>query len=178
MSQQYLWKHEKRSQACIPSCTDLMRAEVAPVFLMTILDAWSRALAIAVLRKYLLYDWTRVKECDVHMSIWTKHWRSNGVFHFPPDMSHIFIIYWESCCHWSVNKLSLTLRPHGLQHTKLLCPSLSPGICSNSCLLSRSCHPTISTFVIPFSPALTVSQHQGLFQWVDSWHQVAKVLEC
>ena len=34
--------------------------------------------------------------------------------------------------------------PHGLKHTRLLCPSLSPGVCSNSCQLSLWCHPTIS----------------------------------
>ena len=33
----------------------------------------------------------------------------------------------------------------------LLCPSLSPGVCSNSCLLSWWCHPTISSSLIPFS---------------------------
>ena len=35
-----------------------------------------------------------------------------------------------------------SLWPHGLQHTGLPCPSLSPGVCSNSCPLSRWCHPT------------------------------------
>ena len=47
--------------------------------------------------------------------------------------------------------LSDSLRPHGLQHTRLPYPSLSPGACSNSCLLSRWCHPAISTSVGPFS---------------------------
>ena len=36
-------------------------------------------------------------------------------------------------------------------HTRIPCPSLSPGICSNSCLLSLWCHPTISSSVTPFS---------------------------
>ena len=44
-----------------------------------------------------------------------------------------------------------SLRPHELQHARLLCPSLSPGVCSNSCPLSRWCHPTISSFVTLFS---------------------------
>ena len=39
------------------------------------------------------------------------------------------------------------------------------------------CHPTISTSVIPFSYDFYISQHQGLFQWIGSSHQVAKVLE-
>ena len=38
-----------------------------------------------------------------------------------------------------------------LQHARLPCPSLSPGVCSDSCPLSQWCHPTISSFVIPFS---------------------------
>ena len=40
--------------------------------------------------------------------------------------------------------------PHGLQH-RLLCPLLSPWVCSNSCPLSRWCHPIISSSVISFS---------------------------
>ena len=40
---------------------------------------------------------------------------------------------------------------HGLQHTRLPCPSPSPRICSNSCRLSWWCHLTISSSVIPFS---------------------------
>ena len=40
---------------------------------------------------------------------------------------------------------------HELQHARLLCPSLSPGVHSNSCSLNWWCHPTISSFVIPFS---------------------------
>ena len=45
--------------------------------------------------------------------------------------------------------VSDSLQPHGLQHAKLPCPSPSPRACSNSCLLSWCCHPTIS--VIRFS---------------------------
>ena len=47
--------------------------------------------------------------------------------------------------------LSNFLLPHALQHTRLPCPSVSPRACSNSCPLSWWCHPTISSFVIPFS---------------------------
>ena len=69
------------------------------------------------------------------------------------------------CC--SVTKSS-SLRSHGWQFTRLPCPSLSPGVCSNSCPLScvHRCYPAISCSVTPFSPALNLSQHQGLFQWV------------
>ena len=47
--------------------------------------------------------------------------------------------------------MSDSLRPHGLQHSRLPSPSPSPGVCSNSCSLSQWCHPTISSSVIPFS---------------------------
>ena len=42
------------------------------------------------------------------------------------------------------------------------------------CPLSQWCHPTISSSVIPFSPTFTLSQHQDLFKWVSSSHQVSK----
>ena len=44
-----------------------------------------------------------------------------------------------------------SLRSHGLQHTRPLCPSLSPRVCSNSGPLSWWCHPTISSSVTLFS---------------------------
>ena len=63
---------------------------------------------------------------------------------------HHFLQY--CCC--SVAKLCQTLWPHALQHTRLACPSPSPGICSNSCPLSWWCHPTISPSIVPFSSYL------------------------
>ena len=50
--------------------------------------------------------------------------------------------------------VSDSLRPHGLQHARLPCPSPSPGACSNSCPSSQSCHPAISSSVVPFSSCL------------------------
>ena len=47
--------------------------------------------------------------------------------------------------------VSNSLKPHGLQHTRLPCPSSSPWECSNSCPLSRWCHPTILFSVVSFS---------------------------
>ena len=47
--------------------------------------------------------------------------------------------------------MSESLWPHGLQHARLPCPSLSPRVCPNSCPLSQWCHPSISSSVIPFS---------------------------
>ena len=47
--------------------------------------------------------------------------------------------------------VSNSLWPHGLQHARPLCPSLSPGTCSNSWPLNWWCHTTISPSVAPFS---------------------------
>ena len=72
--------------------------------------------------------------------------------------------------------MSNSLWPHVLQHARLPHPSPSSRVCPNSCQLSMWCHPTISLSVVllsPSSPALNLSQHQGLFQWVSSSHQVA-----
>ena len=66
---------------------------------------------------------------------------------------------------------------HELKHARLPCPSLSPSICSNSCTLSQWCQLTISSLPSPSLLALNLSQHQGLFQWLGSLHQVTKVLE-
>ena len=70
--------------------------------------------------------------------------------------------------------MSNSLQPHGLQNTRLLCPSLSPRDCSNTCLLTWWYHPIISSLSLPSPPAFNLSQHQGLFQWVDSSIRWAK----
>ena len=77
------------------------------------------------------------------------------------------------CC--SVNKSCLTLQPHGLQHTRLPCPPLSPRVCSSSCPLCWCFYLTISSSATPFFFFYSVLQ--DLFQWVSSLHQVVTVLE-
>ena len=59
--------------------------------------------------------------------------------------------------------VSSSLWLHGLQHTRLPCPSPSPGIYSNSCPLSSWCHPTISSSVVPFSSCLQSFPAWGSF---------------
>ena len=68
---------------------------------------------------------------------------------------------------FSHSVVSDSLQPHGLQHTRLPCPSSSPGICSNSCPLSWWCYPTISSSVIPFSSCLQSFPASGSF--LMSW---------
>ena len=59
------------------------------------------------------------------------------------------LVLWTEfcCCCCSVAKSCLTLLPHGLQHTRLLCPLLSPRVWSKSCPLSQWCYLTISSSV-------------------------------
>ena len=85
-----------------------------------------------------------------------------------------FIVY---SVQFSCSVVSNSLRPHESQHTRPPCPSPTPGVHSNSCPLSRWCHPAITSSVIPFSSCPNPPQHQSLFQWVNSSHEVTKVLE-
>ena len=77
-------------------------------------------------------------------------------FHIPTDTHPVLLLFSHSV-------MSDTLQPNRLQHARLPCSLLSPGVCSNSCPLSQSYHPTISSSVAPFS-ALSLSKHQSLFQ--------------
>ena len=58
---------------------------------------------------------------------------------------------------------SNSLRPHGWEHARPPCPSPSPRACSNSCPLSRWCHPSISSSVFPFSSCLQSFPAAGSF---------------
>ena len=59
--------------------------------------------------------------------------------------------------------MSGSLQPRGLQHTRRLCPSLSPWVSSKSCPLSWWCHPTISPSVVPISSHLQSFPASGSF---------------
>ena len=59
--------------------------------------------------------------------------------------------------------MSDSLWPHGLRHSRFSCPSPTPRACSNSCLLSRWCHPTISSAAVPFSSYLQSFPASGSF---------------
>ena len=59
--------------------------------------------------------------------------------------------------------MSDSLQPHGLQHTRLPCPSPTTWACSNSCQLIWWCHPTISSSVVPFSSHLQSFPESGSF---------------
>ena len=74
---------------------------------------------------------------------------------------------------FSGSVMSDSLRPHGLQHARLPCPSPSPRVGSNSCPLSQWCHPTISSSVTPFTSCLeSFPASQSLthhIRWAKCW---------
>ena len=76
-----------------------------------------------------------------------------------------------SSVHFSHSVVSESLRPHEPQHTRPPCPSPTPRVHPNPCPLSRWCHPTISSSVVPFfscPPSFLASesfQMSQLFTW-------------
>ena len=79
---------------------------------------------------------------------------------------------------FSCSVLPNSLWPHGLQHSRLPCPSLTPEACSNSSPSSQWCHPTISSSVFPFSshlqsfPASGSSSSESVLhvRWPKYWN--------
>ena len=77
--------------------------------------------------------------------------RFKGAQRIPDQKSISWNVFQFSSVQFSCSLMSDSLRPHGLQHVRLPCPSLSPGVYPNSCPLSQWCHPAISSSVISFS---------------------------
>ena len=95
------------------------------------------------------------KECRQDSKSWNTHFR------FWQGKCMLWMAATWQWVRWQGNLLlvshsvmSNSLIPHGLQHTRLPCPSPSPGACSNSYPLSQWYHPTISSSVVPFSSFL------------------------
>ena len=78
---------------------------------------------------------------------------------------------------FSRSVVSDSLRPHGLQHTRLPCPSPAPGAYSNSRPSCWWCHPTVSSSVVPFSsrpqifPSIRVFSNESVLciRWPKDW---------
>ena len=89
------------------------------------------------------------------------------------------ILYYVLCIsvQFSRSVVSDSMRPHGPQHARLPCPSPTPGVYPNSFhWLSDAIQPS-HPLSSPSPPAINLSQHEGLFKWVSSSHEVAKLLE-
>ena len=79
--------------------------------------------------------------------------------------NELHLLCWQKVLFSSVQSLIRVqiFATHGLQHAKLPRPSPTPGACSNWCLLSQWCHPTISSSVVPFSSCLQSFPASGSF---------------
>ena len=119
----------------------LLLSFIVPIF------AWNVPLvALIFLKRSLVFQILLFSSISLHWSLRT-------AFLSP------LVILWNSAFRWvsvqfSHSVMSDSLRPHGLQHARLPCPSPTSGVYSNSCPLSRWCHSTISSSVIPLSPCL------------------------
>ena len=91
-------------------------------------------------------------------------WAARNMFYF-------FNYFVLTSVQFSRSVMSDSLWPHELQHTRLPCPSPTPGLYSNSCPLSWWCHPAISSSVVPLSscpqslPASESFPMSQLFAW-------------
>ena len=81
---------------------------------------------------------------------WRRKWQPTPVF-LPGESHGQRKLAGYSPVQFSRSVMSDSLRPHGLQHTRLPCPSPTPEACSNLCPSSHWYHPTISSSVVPFS---------------------------
>ena len=93
------------------------------------------------------------------------HWVSDAIQPSHPLSSSFLMneVIIENCCCWVASVVSDSPQSHKLQHARLLCPSLPPRACSNSCPLSQWCYPTISSSAIPFSSRLQSFPASGSF---------------
>ena len=114
-------------------------------------------------------------------------WRIFPIFYYFFENSILYCLLFQCLPSWTFPSLYLpslllnflllfgssimsdSLWPHGLQHTRLPCPSLFPRACSNSCPLSWWCHATISSSVIPISSCLQPFPASGSFQISQSF---------
>ena len=78
-------------------------------------------------------------------------WGGKGSPLFLARALSLFLYMYSSSVQFSRSVMSDSLWPHELQHARPSCPSPTPRVHPNSCPLSRWCHPTISSYVVPFS---------------------------
>ena len=126
------------------------------------------------------YTGNQRKKIRAKITSWLQTWDISSITGFN-TWYHIFCQYLPVgiiCCffflrryspkglfvnQFSCSVMSDSLQPHGLQHTRLPCPSPTPGAYSNSCPLSWWCHTTISFSVISFSSCLQSFPASGSF---------------
>ena len=123
---------------------------------------WKALKALMTLRTWVLPGWRHGCSCE-----------QAGSLAMPKREN------WDTWGHhllFSCSVMSNSLWPYGLQHARLPCPSSTPRACSNHVhWVSDATQPSYP--LSSPSPSAFSLSHQGLFQWVGSSHQVAKVLE-
>ena len=98
------------------------------------------------------------------------------ISHLPWPVGALVIPFQFMLLLFSLWVMFSSLWPHGLQFSRLPCPLLSPRVFSyNVHWIGDAIQPSYP-LKPPFPPALNLSQHQGLFLWVGSLHQVDKIL--
>ena len=133
------------------------------------LAVWGRGKSI------LMASWKQVEKgcwlgcysAKPSLRVWGKAWSGPG----PAQRLHrgqrtgspLWLHFKTHLSLFSCSVVSDSLQPHLLQHTRVPCPSASPRVCSNSCPLHQGCHPTISSFVAPFSSRLQFFPASGSF---------------
>ena len=129
-------------------------------------------------RKYVFSNIPNILKEYFKIFFWKNVWwkvflvqfTSPLVLWFRGNLSFQFLMYPSveflciSSVQFSLSVVFDSLRPHGLQHTRPLCPSPTSRVYPNSCPLSQWCHPTISSSVIPFSSHLQSFPTLGSFQ--------------
>ena len=109
-----------------------------------------------------IYGWGSGGVGRWHLRIRGTQMKRTLSFHWKKSFCNFSYLYYNYCC-GSVSQSCPTLQHHGLQHTRLYCPSPSPGACSNSCPLSWWYHPTISSSIFPFSSCFQSFPVSGSF---------------
>ena len=112
---------------------------------------------------FFIFYWSIVDlQCCFSLRCTAKWFNYTYIHSFSGLFSHIsyYRTFSSLLLLFSRSVVSDSLRPHGLQHVGLPCPSLSPRVCSDSCPLSWWCHPTNSSSVYPFSSCPSLSQNQ------------------
>jgi len=97
------------------------------------------------------------------------------------NIRKVKMLIWGGGSFWllllfSHSVMSDYLQPHGRQDTRLPCSSLSPRVQTHVHWINDALQPS-HPLSSPSPPTLNLPQHQGLFQRVNSLHQMAKVLE-
>ena len=143
------WSPERQNQHCIRGRQAGARTQTQSLW--PLLTTWQGKCSTA---KY-----SHTISLRSRLSVWpveTKPWMTCH-----PELPIFYNL--KSSVQFSHSVVSDSLQPHGLQHARLSCPSPTPRAYSNSCPSSPSCHPTISSSVIPLSSCLQSFLASGSF---------------